>query len=132
MTTFDGYFDSVRHQPASLTRYDAMDLTPPLLNIAGWEPTTVYINDLRQGINNGRELVKRAVTSLHRCSKTTIAEATSLLIMEPDGLDGRSHAVGGGYTAPGLGITFYIARNKVTDGTGRWCKYLCADVSVRA
>ena len=59
-------------------------------------------------------------------------QAADLLLMEPDGLEGRPHAVGGGWSPAGSGVTFYIARNDTTDGSGRMCKFLCANVSVRA
>jgi hypothetical protein len=142
--TLDGYFDHARHEPLALTRYFGMDLDRPLV-IGAWQTRSVYVNDLR--VQNGRppttgySIVERAIPGLRLALHAPDGGLTSapdggrnsasaLLLMEPEGLEGRPHAVGGGWTPQGSGVMFYIARNNTTDGTGRWCKYLCADVGV--
>ena len=145
--TMDGYFDHARHEPLALTRYFRMDLDLPLvIGICGWQTRSVYVNDLR--VQNGRppttgyRVVERAIPGLRSALQMQMQiqmqmqpdggrnSAAALLLMEPEGLEGRPHTVGGGWTPQGSGVMFYIARNNTTDGTGRWCKYLCADVGV--
>ncbi len=135
--TMAGYFDSARHEPRAETRYFGMDLQQSL-PLHGWETRSVYINDLR--IQNGRppttgyRIVEQAILLL----RLQAQQAAEVLLMEPDGLNGRPHAVGGGWSPAGSGVTFYVARNisnirnNTTDGSGRMWKFLCADVSVRA
>lgn len=129
--TMAGYFDSARHEPHAETRYFGMDLQQPLC-LRGWTTLSVYINDLR--IQNGRppttgyRIVEQALPHLRQHAQ----HAADVLLVEPNGMEGRPHSVGGGWSPAGSGVTFYIARNNTTDGTGRMCKFLCADVSVRA
>ena len=124
--TMAGYFDSARHEPHAETRYFGMELEQPL-RLRGWATQSVYINDLR--LENGRppttgyRIVERALPHLREQAQ----QAAEVLLVEPDGMEGRPHAVGGGWSPAGSGVTFYIARNDTTDG-----KFLCADVSVRA
>lgn len=130
--TMDGYFDSARHEPRVLTRYSGMDLAESV-RLHGWVTWSVYINDLR--LQNGRPPLAEAyevVEHATRLLRQNAQQAAHLLLIEPEGLDGRPHAVGGGWSPAGSGVTFYIARNNTTDGTGRMCKFLCADISIRA
>ena len=131
--TMAGYFDSARHEPRTETRYFGMDLLAPLnMRLNGWETRSVYVNDLR--VQNGcppttgYRIVEQALPVL----RLNAQQAAAVLLMEPDGMDGRPHAVGGGWSPAGSGVTFYVARNDTTDPSGRMCKFLCADVSVRA
>ena len=129
--TMAGYFDSARHEPHAATRYFGMDLQQSL-RLSEWTTQSVYINDLR--LQNGcppttaYRIVEQAIPQLRQQAR----KASEVLLMEPDGMERRPHAVGGGWCPAGSGVTFYIARNNTTDGSGRMCKFLCADVSVRA
>ena len=102
----------------------------------------MYVNDLR--VQNGcppttgYRIVEQALPLLrlrlhadaHAHQQASVLD---VLLMEPeDGLEGRPHAVGGGWSPAGSGVTFYVARNNTADGSGRMCKFLCADVSARA
>jgi hypothetical protein len=131
MTTMEGYFDSARHAPREKTCYFGMELDQAVC-MRGWETRSVYINDLR--LQNGRvpgtayRIVEHALTLLRANAQL----AADVLLMEPEGLEGRMHAVGGGWIPSGSGVTFYIARNSTTDESGKMRMFLCADVSVRA
>jgi len=125
--TMKGYYDSARHEPNTETLYFGMKLQQTV-RLHEWETTFVYINDLR--LQNGcsptmgYQIVEQALPLLHQQAQL----AADVILMDPDGMDGRPHVVGGGWSPYGSGVTFYIARN---DSSGVMCKFLCADVSVR-
>ncbi len=128
--TMAGYSDSARHEPHELTRFFGMDLQEPL-RLHGWTTRSVYITDMR--LQNGTppttgyRIVEQAIPLLRLQAR----QAADLLLMEPDGLEGRPHAVGGGWSPMGSGVTFYIARNDTTDGSWRMRKFLCANVTAK-
>ena len=126
-----GYFDGARHRHASLTRYYEMDLSNFSNHSKSSLPTSVFVNDLRTDgtccSSDSYDIVARAWTALASAS----ANVMGLLVMDPGGLVGRPHAVGGGWVAPGTGVTFYFARDASNSTDGVWRRYLCADINVR-
>lgn len=129
----DGYFDSARHAPRALTAYRSWPGKPEL-TIGNWKPITVFVNDLRVSAASAASPTDRECASADACVsravqalRSGLRDAELVLVMAPGGLEGRPHTVGGGWVAPGCGVTFYVARNPCTG-----CMFLCADVGVRA
>lgn len=134
--TLAGYFDSARHEPYQLTWYHETEVAPPAtFGLAIFR--AVYINPRRRP--SGTPPSERACDAVHRALDAIVRApavcdaATERLLMARGGLEGRPHATGGGWAAPG-GITFYVARclgggGLSTGGYGSaWCEFLCADV----
>jgi hypothetical protein len=108
-----------------------MDLEQPVC-LGGMKTYSVYVNDLRDGQHidtPGFRIVEQAIPLL----RLNATHASDVLLIEPGGLDGRPHAVGGGWIPVGSGVTFYVARSRTdADADATMCNFLCADVSVRA
>jgi hypothetical protein len=124
MHTIDGHFDTLRHNPAELLRFRAMDTDP--IDFKVWKTQSIYVHDTRvangtppQGANNAFDRVSRALPELILRAR----EIAPNLIEYPEGRDGVEHSAGGGWSFQN--ITFYVARGLYQ---GRWCKFLCANV----
>ena len=117
-----GYYDSARHAPFDLTWYFASDINQSL-TLRDWTTKSVYINDMRlpngKPPTDGFDIVDRALVLLRGHARA----AAEVLLMSPNGLDGRPHATGGGWIAPGCRVTFYVARCPTNS-----YKFLCANV----
>ena len=122
--TMPGYFDTARHNPLTLIRYYSSEIRPISLTIGPWTTRSVYFTDMRlpNGTppTSGYDRIDQAIAALRRHAR----HVAHVLLIAPDyGLEGRPHIVGGGWSAPGCHVTFYVARNP---NNGK--KFLCANI----
>ena len=127
-----GYYDCARHEPYELTWYHEVVLDHAVDIGASTCFQAVYVNPRRS--RNGPPPSAGACAAIERALEALRAagsDAADRLIMSHEGgLEGRPHAVGGGWAAPG-GVTFYVARclcaAEELGCCSCWREFLCAD-----